>query len=386
MGNHGKKEKKNKSSFLKQLPLMACFIAIGVVCGLLIGKVMGTMIKEEKDTGNVLLAVAVLFLGMYFGIFLQIVIHEAGHLLFGLLSGYRFSSFRIGSFMWLKEDGKLKKKRMSLAGTGGQCLMSPPEMIDGKIPYALYNLGGSISNAVAALICLILYLILRQIPYLSTILLMFAIIGFAEALINGIPMRLGTVDNDGYNALSLGKSKEALRSFWVQMQANALIAKGMRIKDMPEEWFTVPTKEGMKNSMTAVMGVFACSRLMDEKRFEEADALMEQLLSADTGIVDLHRNMMLCDRIFCELIEECRKEQVEELYTKELENFMKSMKKYPSILRTEYVYALLYEKDEEKAKTLLEQFEKVAKNYPYESDIESERELMEIAKNKAKTE
>ena len=54
--------------------------------------------------------------------------------------------------------------------------------------------------------------------------------------------------------------------------------------------------------MTATMGVFVCGRLMDEMRFEEADALMKQLLEADTAIVDLHRNMMLCDRIYCNLV------------------------------------------------------------------------------------
>ncbi len=74
---------------------------------------------------------------MYLAIFLQIILHEAGHLLFGLLTGYRFSSFRIGSFMWILQDGKIRFKRFSLAGTGGQCLLLPPPMVDGKMPYVL---------------------------------------------------------------------------------------------------------------------------------------------------------------------------------------------------------------------------------------------------------
>ena len=54
---------------------------------------------------------------------------------------------------------------------------------------------------------------------------------------NGIPMRLGNVDNDGYNALCLGKSPAALRSFWLQMKINQQISRGVRLKDMPEDWF-----------------------------------------------------------------------------------------------------------------------------------------------------
>ena len=58
------------------------------------------------------------------------------------------------------------------------------------------------------------------------------------------------------------------------------------------------------------------------------------------------------------------------------------MKTYPSVIRTEYVYALLGEKDVSKAEKMLELFEKCAKTYPYASDIESEREFIEIAKNR----
>lgn len=50
--------------------------------------------------------------------------------------------------MWVKENNQLKFKSLSITGTGGQCLMSPPEMKDGKIPIILYNLGGAILNIV----------------------------------------------------------------------------------------------------------------------------------------------------------------------------------------------------------------------------------------------
>jgi hypothetical protein len=62
---------------------------------------------------------------------------------------------------------------------------------------------------------------------------------------------------------------------------------------------------------------------------------------------------------------------------------MKSMKKYPSVLRTEYAYALLAEKDPEKAQTVMEAFEKAARTYPNPNDITIERELMETAREAA---
>lgn len=62
---------------------------------------------------------------------------------------------------------------------------------------------------------------------------------------------------------------------------------------MPEEWFTVPSDEAMKNSMAAAVGVFACNRLMDAQYFAKADAVMRHLLEIDSGIIGLHRNLMI---------------------------------------------------------------------------------------------
>ena len=313
---------------------------------------------------------------------LHIIIHEAGHLVCGLLSGYQFASFRIGSFMWIKEDEKIKCKRFSLAGTGGQCLMSPPDLVDGKIPYVLYNLGGSLANIVIAVISFGLYFLLKESWVLSTFFIIVALLGVVFALLNGIPMKSKMVNNDGYNALSLGKDKDALRAFWIQMKANEQITKGKRLREMPEEGFNVPTDEQMNNSMVAVLGVFACNRLMDEHKFQEADALMERFVEMDSSIVEIHKNLLICDRIYCELISENRKQKVEEMYNADLKKFMKAMKNYPSVIRTQYVYVLLCERNQEQAKKLKEQFEKVARNYPYPSDAQAERELMGIAEER----
>ena len=120
---------------------------------------------------------------------------------------------------------------------------------------------------------------------------------------------------------------------------------------------------------------------MDQQRFEEADQLIAHLLQIDSGIIGLHRGLMICDRMYCEIIRDNRKEILDEMLTKEQTNFMKAMKKFPSIIRTEYVYSLLALKDETSAKKARALFEKVAKTYPYPSDIQSERELIEIADN-----
>lgn len=379
------KEKKKKKDQWQQWLFMGFFVLIGAVCGVLMAHFAEQNATEGSSLLEELLPLVVLFVGMYVGMFLQLIIHEAGHLVFGLLSGYRFSSFRIGSFMLLKENDTFVIKKLTLAGTGGQCLMVPPPMRDGRIPVILFNLGGSMMNLIASGIFFVIYLLIPSGTIFALMCLMVVLTGAAIALMNGIPLRLGTVDNDGYNALSLGKNPDAMRAFWLQLKVNEQIAKGVRLKDMPDEWFTVPTDEAMRNSMVAAQGVFATNRLMDQQRFEEADQLIAHLLEIDSGIVGLHRSLMICDRMYCEMISNNRKEILDEMLTKEQTKFMKAMKKFPSVIRTEYVYSLLALKDETKVKEARALFDKVSKTYPYPSDIQSERELIEIADNIAGT-
>ena len=96
---------------------------------------------QQMPLWEEIIFIAVLFVLMLIALLIQIVIHEGGHLVFGRISGYRFSSFRIMNLMWIEDQGKIKLKHLQVAGTGGQCLMSPPDLIDGKIPVVLYNLG-----------------------------------------------------------------------------------------------------------------------------------------------------------------------------------------------------------------------------------------------------
>ena len=373
-----KKSQKKKKLVWQQWIGILFLLLIGAVCGYLMMDYLYSAEVANKSPIEKIGSLITLFLIMYLAIFVQMIIHEAGHLVFGLVSGYKFSSFRIMNFMWVKENGQIKLRRLSLAGTGGQCLMVPPDMVDDKIPVVLYNLGGSIMNMITALLFLWLYFVTTSLSFLSTIMLMISVIGFIIAIMNGVPMRMGMVNNDGYNVFALTRNRDALRSFWIQMKMNEQITKGIRLKDMPDEWFFIPSDDEMANSMVAVMGVFACNRLMDIQNFEEANKTMSHLIEIESGIVDIHRNLMICDRIYCELING-NVADVAELYTKELKKFMKLMKKFPSVLRTEYTYALLSEGDALKAEAIKAEFERCVKSYPHPNEVAAERELMCIA-------
>lgn len=378
-----KKEKK-KGSLALLLP-----IAFGVGLGVILSNCIDFFLLEDLPEGSRLPMYIGMCLLFYAAFYVQIIFHEGGHLIFGLLSGYHFVSFRIGSLQLSKVGGKLRLGRFSIAGTGGQCLMAPPDMKDGKIPVIAYNLGGVVMNFLSGALSAALLLLLQAKGLFGFLLLSLTLSGFIMALTNGIPMKLNMVENDGRNALSLGKNPAALRAFWLQLKVNAEIAAGKRLKDMPEEWFILPEKTDMGNSMVTAVAVLCCSRLLDQGRYAEADAQMEQLLKGNSNVVGLHKCLMLCDRMCCEMLGQNRRDLVVEMRTQEVENFMRAMKKYPSVIRTEYLYALLVENNLFKCKELLKKFEKIGRSYPYPNDMMADREMIaaaqRICESEAKT-
>ena len=360
---------------------------VGLAAAMLLGGAGGYATAAWADInsgGNgsfldVLLIIIITVLYIYIAFFLQVALHEAGHMICGLLTGYRFVSYRVGSFMWIRLDGKIRLKRFSLAGTGGQCLMGPPDMKDGKLPYVLYNLGGALMNLIVSAVSILLAYVLRGNWYLALFFGVVAAAGLWLAAVNGIPFKLAILNNDGRNILDIGRSSDEMYSFWVQMKENEQMARGIRVKDMPEEWFDIPDEEGMKCAMTAARRVTIVGRLMDEHKFTEAAELTDRLLEGDTALIGLHRYLLVSERIYCELLGERRKEVLDQWKDKNLQKILKQMKNYPQILRVQYAYALIAENDREKAEKIRRQFEKVVQSYPYPGDAQSERELLEIA-------
>jgi len=374
-------EKKKKKFPWRAVIFIPLFLGASFGVGWLIGSLSKPDL-QDVPFDKFLLGIVGIYLFFLLSAFLQIVVHEAGHLVFGLMTGYQYSSFRIGSFIWVKLDGKIKLKRFSISGTGGQCLMGPPDMKDGKMPYVLYNMGGCIANFVMSVIPLLLVSVFTTHGLIFNLVLIWAVVGMFYVITNGIPMKMQGMPNDGHNVMSLGKNPEALRAFWLQMKINEQISLGKRLKDLPDEWFVMPSEEGMQNALIATIAVFVCNRLVDSGKYEEAAKEMERVVTEKNGMVGIHKQMLNIDRVYCEIVGENRPEKIEELYTDDLKKVLKAMKKSPSTHRIQYLHAKYVEKDEKKAAAALECFEKVAKTYPYPHEIAGEREMIAYAESK----
>ncbi len=355
---------------LSQIFMSVCYIIAGVLLGL----GMVTMLPGGLYWYDDLIVMIFMIVVAYVAIMIQVIIHELGHMIFGLMSGYHFVSFRVFNIMLLKQNGHWKLKRYSLPGTGGQCLMSPPDIVDGKMPVMLYNLGGVIMNIIASIIFLMLCLQTED-PFIFLLLYILIIIGVVTALTNGIPMQVNNINNDGYNVLELKRNQKATYAFWFQLKIASLQAFGYRFKDMPID-FKISDDRDLDNCLIAMQQALYCNYLMDKHEFDETLELLNTLINKK-GINGMNKYLLDLDRIYIELFNH-HFDNVKVLYTKELQKFMKSMKKCPSVLRMQYTYALLYENNKDKADKIQAKFNNI-KSYPYPGEMVSERELMALS-------
>jgi len=308
---------------------------------------------------------------------LYIPVHEAGHLVGGLLTGYRFCSFRIFHWMLVLVDGKLRLRRHSLPGSGGQCLMIPPALSRGTMPVMLYNLGGSALNLMVALLSLLLW---WTLPHISPWQLLFLCSGFFHligALANGLPLPIGQIPNDGCNALHMLHKPQAVRAFWIQLQIHAMSVEGVRLKDMPEGWFYLPTNADLHNVLFAAIAVNHCNRLLDQLELKEADAQMAILLRRQE-LMPIYHNALQAERLFCELVGANRPEVIDRLYTPQLKTFLHKSRNNLSAQRIQYALALLHENDPNKAAGFLSRFHTIIKRAPHLGDVHTEQSLLAL--------
>jgi hypothetical protein len=155
----------------------------------------------------------------------SLILHEAGHLLFGKLTGYSFLSFRYKSFTIFKDErGKYSFKKYGIHGTAGQCLMIPPKTND--LPIFWYNAGGVIVNFFLAVIGLV-FLRFEISPLLKIIPLTLFFVNILFVMFNWLP--LPNVRNDGVNYKEAKKYQDSRLAFLYLLRSNGEMAYGTRL-------------------------------------------------------------------------------------------------------------------------------------------------------------
>ena len=313
-------------------------------------------------------------------LFLQVTLHEAGHLICGLASGYRFVSFRIFNFTWIRKDGKWVLKSFSVAGTGGQCLLAPSDRPEEEIPVCGYNMGGVMMNILTALVALGFLLWMEDLPFMLSVFLVFGvIIGLFLGVTNGVPMKLGGIGNDAYTLRLLRHNPATKHALVLQLRINALIQEGMRPKDMPEEWFKQDAATiDYKDILQATVGLMNVSRLLDREEWEDAYRLLEDVKSHSSELIGILQQETDAELLFTALVTG-RMERAGELATDKLLRYIHLYSRVSSSKQRQlFALALYQEHDREKAETIYRSVVNLREKYLMQGEVNMDIALMEV--------
>jgi len=308
---------------------------------------------------------------------LQLILHELGHLVFGLALGYRFVSFRVFVFAFYKKDGKLRFGRYRVPGTMGQCLMCPTKD-DDAMPYRALLLGGVLVNCVTALLFVIPLVFCYHIPFLRDLSIGMILWGIALALTNGIPQKSGAIANDGYHAKTLPKDRAARSIFFNQLRISAAMTEGKRLFEMPKEWF-IPPKNDPNDPLCTSLSMMEAEREMDLAKLDDAETILLDLAARGENLPEAILNAILSELLYLEMVGKHRRDVIEMLRF-ELDRYLKTTQNSFTTLRIEITYHYLFTGDLETVHRLEKKFEKLKKHFPFTGEVAREALLVSYPK------
>ncbi|EOL43410.1 hypothetical protein [Enterococcus caccae] len=345
-------------------------ILISMVLGAIGGYVGGGLIARQVPHLSVL-DIILFILALILSYILHIIIHEAGHGIFGKVSGYKMVSYRIFSFMWIwQKDSKIEFRRFKVPGTLGQCLMAPPTYVKGKFPFRLYLLGGILANLITSALIGILC------SFHSPIAIAFIIVGLFTALTNAVPIGF----NDGMSIKVATSSEEQQYLLYMQFEVNYLLNQGISYQELPKSFFelvpSIPTQTYFNDSQQFLRA----ARFLEEQDWPHLNEQLELLWSRLDELISLYQIEVKKEMIFSLSITKPEDQRLAQLWS---EKKVKMSLKQPLMgnKRIEAAYYYFVQNDDTTALDCLKAGKSLVNKAPNPGDAKVELKLNEWLQN-----
>ncbi len=288
--------------------------------------------------GAGLFAVALFYL-------LSVILHEAGHLVCGLLTGWSFVSFRIGSLTLVRREGKYLLRRANLPGTAGQCLLEPPDGGFENCPSGLYNLGGGLMNLlIGGVLCCFLPIAGSAA---ACILRAFVSLSFAFGANNLIPAKMKGMTNDGYMIIELKNNVRSREANYLLLKAYAALIRVKTYGELPGELVERVTRyECADLSRVTEANVLSYRADFSFYNGDYADArAVSERIAESAETLEIFKNEARGKLLYFKLMDGAAPEEINALYDKKLRDYLAKVPELPSTRRLMFAVELLHKKD-----------------------------------------
>lgn len=326
----------------------AVMLALMLLAGSEIGR-FSDLAVPEAGAGLSLLLLGAGLLAFFLFYLLLVILHEAGHLICGIMTGWKFVSFRIGSLTLVRREGRYLWRRSNLPGTAGQCLLEPPDGGFENCPFGLYNLGGGLMNLlIGGLLCCFLPI---ANPAAACILRAFAYLSFAFGANNLIPIKRKGMTNDGYMLIELRNNARSREANYLLLKAYAALIRVKTYGELPEELVErVSRYECRDLSSVSEANVLSYRADFAFYRGDYADArAVSERIAESAETLEIFKNEARAKLLYLKLMDGASPEEIDALYDKKLREYLAKVPELPSTKRLMFAVELLHKKDKEAA-------------------------------------
>lgn len=316
----------------KQLRNSLLYFFTVTILGIGVGLITNSILLSEENSKFWLIAILFTWLD---GILL-IVIHEAGHFVGGIITSYRFQSFRVFSYCIVKEDNKYKIEKRKIPGTSGQCLMKPPKNWTLDSPFFLYHAGGGIATFLVSMLSLLLFK-LTSSPLAQIIFFILFGYGLILTIINLVPLQLPSSNNDGANILAIRRDKTAKETFFKQLECNAWLSDGRKLEDISEDYLKLSENAVWSEPLNYYLEWILYSKFLKEREFDKAEELLMKMEEAYHDMLPSKKIRIDSERLYLLIIRQVDTDCINTFY-KNVADKLRIQKLCTPILRTLIAY------------------------------------------------
>lgn len=282
---------------------------------------------------------------------ISIILHEIGHLLFGIKAELNFISFNILGFTIKNDNNKLKiKKVTNHRDVGGFCQMAADKNKSyDKKKICLYYMGGIIFNLIFIVIFVFLLLNASN-EYLKLLYLNNIVINVYFVLTNSIPFINMNSQSDMSHLVNYLNDE-----YYILLYSN--INSSEKILDLDESMLRKPKK--IKDSSDIFNVIFYIEYKIVKKQYDIAFEYANYILKNYYPILSKDIvNGLKIQIIDCVFNGNYDLKLISDYWNNDLSKYLNKMSYIvPQYLGINYMYSLLIEKDKRKAEKYLNRFQ-----------------------------
>lgn len=254
-------------------------------------------------------------ISVFAGYYITIILHEVGHLIFGLLTGYHVLSFRVGQMVIVKQHG-IHICRQKGHPSAGQCLLLPPSGDGNQYFFMLF--GGILFNFFFGTIFVCLAFVPAFSFLLSVFWLILGVVNIVAAVMNSFPRKRSRIENDGLCIKNLYKNQCALQCYRKQMQMVPELLDGTTYGEMKESLFEIEDtfpdqrtnkqvlktepEDDLRNDIIASMYLYQYYRHIELGEYEQAFDKIRLLIRQKAFLNDGLAAEIEAEECFCRKI------------------------------------------------------------------------------------